>query len=246
MSTGHLKYEIKGEAELYGTLGQNDTPELYGCAYEVDHSRDVPYAGGNSLNGKIVYIDRILWDQLFAYIVQVRGMTARQVAKAICEHEHSEWAIEMGDNSVQIYPAAHEFATSKEHRYVRMLGIDPERYEECLKPALRDCAERFIKAASKANPPRDLWCGPVLDEPSAQDKQIIRVLRARGVEDAFKLAKSDARYGVGEQECKDCAMFGDRDLLPDLRKCDLVNGLVRRTYWCTHWLARNSKGNGHG
>jgi hypothetical protein len=37
-------------------------------------------------------------------------------------------------------------------------------------------------------------------------------------------------------------MFGDRDILPSLRKCDLVNGLVRKGLWCERWTPK--KGNG--
>jgi len=238
MSTGNLRYEIKGEAELANVLGKNDTPELYARAYRVDTSHDIPYAAGNSVDGSTVYIDAVLYREVMDGEVYVRGMTPSQIIRAWREHEHAEWAVEMGDNSSQTYPASHGFATASEHKYVGDLPIDPDRYEACIRAGLERAKRRFIEKGSSCNPPRDLWCGPVLDDPDKDDRVIIGILKAKGVADAFKLSKSEVRYGMGPQECRDCGMFGDRDVLPSLRKCDLINGLVQRAYWCERWVAR--------
>src|SRR5207253_2680853 len=141
--------------------------------------------------------------------VYVRGMTPSQIIKAWIEHEHTEWAADVGDNPVDTYPAAHGFATAKEHRFVQQLGVDPNRYEECIAAGLKRCMRRFLALGTKTNPPRDVWGGPVLDEPDKDDKEIIRILRAKGVKDAFKLSKAEVHYGIGPQKCRDCVMFGD-------------------------------------
>jgi hypothetical protein len=245
MSTGNLRYEIKGEDQLAEVLGKADTPHLYARGYRVDTLHDIPYTAGNSVDGATVYVDKTAYREAMDGVIYVRGMTPTQIINAWEEHEHSEWAMEMGDNPVQTYPGAHGLATASEHRFVRKLPIDPDRYEECILAGLKRAKRRFISTGTSCNPPRDLWCGPVLDDPDPEDKEIIRILKAKGVEDAFKLAKNEVDYGVGADRCKQCAMYGDRDILPSLRKCELVNGLVRDNNWCDRWTPRNTKGNGH-
>ena len=243
MSTGHLKYEIKTPTELFAMLGEGDTPALYARKHRVDVSHDIPYTGGNSVDGSVVFIDRQAYRDVMDGKIYVRGMTPSQIINAWEEHEHAEWTVLMGLNPVQTYPAAHGMATASEHQFVRKLPIDVDRYETCIKAGLESVKRRFIAMGSKCNPPRDLWCGPVIDDPDKDDLEIIRILKSKGVEDAHKLAKAVVNYGVGERKCMDCAMFGERDILPSLRKCDLVNGLVRKGLWCERWTPK--KGNGH-
>jgi hypothetical protein len=242
MSFGHLKFEIKPLTETLKILGEGDTPELFALPYDVDHTYDWPYGGGNSVDGATVYIDRTLYDEVMRGLVQVSGMTPSQIIRVWCLHEHAEWAVEFGDNAADDYQPSHEHATTiEEHNVETILRVNPQRYEECIKSGLQRCVRRFIKLGTKANPPRDIWCGPVLDEPDADDKEIIRILRAKGVRDAFKCSKAAVRYGIGPEECRACAMYGDRDVHLDLRYCDLVSGLVRANRHCERWVAR-SKG----
>ena len=226
MSTGHLHGEKKSDAELYQMLGQGDTNELYARTVQLDTAHDLPYGGGNSVDGKTVYIDRALHRDLMDYRVGVRGMTARQIVRAIVEHEHTEWSVDAGDNPVDVYMAAHGFATAKEEHFVKMLGVNPERYEEALRPALVACLARDPK-----DPPKDLWCGPYLDNPTGRDKELIRLFRAKGVVDAFKASKIDAEYGVGATECKSCRHFGGGKMAP----CERVCGIVRWNRQCRWW-----------
>src|SRR6185436_6530217 len=151
MSTGHLKLETKGNADLYKALGAGDTPALYAKPVQLDTSHTVAYGGGVSVNGKTVYIDHQLYRDVMDGRCYVRGMTPRQIIKAFVEHEHSEKSIDDGDNSIDVYEAAHEFATTKEHELVRQLGIDPQRYEDCVAPALKRAMER-----PQTKPPHDL------------------------------------------------------------------------------------------
>lgn len=227
MSTGHLHgEEKKSDADLYQMLGEGDTSELYARPVKLDTSHDVPYGGGSSVDGKTVYIDRMLYRDIMDGKMTVRGMTGRQIVKAWIEHEHAEWAIDAGDNPVDVYPAAHAFATAKEEKFVRMLGVNPERYEACIRPALEHCANR-----DPPNPPKDLWCGPYLDDPTPRDKELIRIFRSKGVVDAFKSSKIDAGYGIGAEQCEDCRYFGGGKLAP----CEKVCGLVRWNRRCDWW-----------
>src|SRR6266851_533215 len=72
------------------------------------------------------------------------------------------------------------------------------------------------------NPPRDLWCGPYLDPPTARDQEILRIFRAKGVADAFKASKPAAEYGIGAEKCRDCRHFAGGKL----GECEKVCGLV--------------------
>ena len=98
-------------------------------------------------------------------------------------------------------------------------------------PAIDRCLNR-----KAVNPPQDAWCGPILDDMNAQDARIIDNLKAKGVEDAFKLSKIDVHYGYGEKRCTDCAMFQKKGA--ELSKCDLVSGLVRDNRYCEKWTKR--------
>lgn len=230
MSTGHAHGgEKKPAAELYQMLGEGDTPELYARPVKLVTSYDVPYAGGVSVDGKTVYIDRTLYREVTSGEVAVKGMTRDQIIQAWCEHEHSEWSIDCGDNPVDAYQAAHGFATAKEERYVKMLGVNPERYEDAIRPALDRCGKRYPK-----QPPKDLWCGPYLDDPSPRDKEYLRIFRAKGVADAFKKSKLEAGYGLGADECRDCKHYGGGKMA----ECEIVCGIVRANRRCD-WYEAN-------
>lgn len=230
MSTGHLRgEECKSDAELHKMLGEGDTAKLYGRKVKLDTSHDIPYAGGSSVDGKTVYVDRTLCHEVKSGKVAVRGMTGRQIIQMWIEHEHTEWAVDAGDNPVDAYPASHAFATANEEHHVKVLNVNPERYEAAIRPALERCVKR-----DPENPPRDLWCGPYLDDPTPRDKELLRIFKAKGVIDALKASKIDAGYGIGARECKDCRYFGGGELAP----CEKVCGLVRANRQCKWWMAK--------
>jgi hypothetical protein len=229
MSTGHRSNARKTGAELYQMLGEGDTSALYARKVALDTAHDIPYAGGVSVDGKIVYIDRRLYRDVIDGRLAVRGMSPRQIIQAWIEHEHTEKAIDDGDNPVDAYLGAHGFGTAKEHAFVRLLRVDPKRYEGAIAPALDRCAKR-----DPDNPPRDLWCGPYLDQPTARDQEILRIFRAKGVADAFKASKLAAEYGIGAEKCRDCRHFAGGKL----GECEKVCGLVRWNRRCDWYEAK--------
>ena len=228
MSTGHRRNARKTDAELYQMLGEGDTSALYAKKVALDTAHDIPYAGGMSVDGKIVYIDHRLYRDVIDGRLAVRGMSPRQIIQAWIEHEHTEKAVDDGDNPVDAYLGAHGFGTAKEHAFVRLLRVDPKRYEGAIAPALDRCARR-----DPDNPPRDLWCGPYLDQPTARDQEILRIFRAKGVADAFKASKLAVEYGIGAEKCRDCRHFAGRRL----GECEKVCGLVRWNRRCD-WYSR--------
>lgn len=235
MAIGHRHAEKRTEAELYQMLGDADTPRLYDKSRQIATNYDIPYAGGISVDGRTIYIDRTLYRAVMDGEVKVRGMTAKQIIAAWCEHEATEWAIDSGDNPVDTYGGAHGYATAKEEKLVRMLGANPERYEEAISPALKQCKRRFLRM-SKPEPPADLWCGPISEEADAGDKEILRIMRAKGVTDASKEPKTEVHYGFGEVKCRECAMYQQR--AKDLSPCDLISGMVRWNRQCDRWQER--------
>ncbi len=231
MSTGHLKGEKKSEKELITVMGEGDTPTLLARARKaaLDTWHDIPYTGGISVDGKTVYIDRTFYRDLMAGKIKVRGLSSRQVCDRVIDHEETEWAIDCGDNPVDVYLGAHGFATAKEEEPLKELGIDPNRYEADLEPHLKACAKR-----SPTNPPKDLWCGPYLDSPDTRDKELIRIFRAKGVRDAFKASKEDAHYGMGGVECRNWEYYGGGKIA----ECEKVCGLVRADRQCDWYEAK--------
>jgi hypothetical protein len=234
MTVGHRGQEAKPQAELNRMLGEGDTAQLAAKLVKLDTSHDVHYTGGVSIDGKTVYIDRQFHAELLAGTIAVRGMSARQVVRCLVDHEHTEKAIDDGDNPCDAYLPCHGFALRAEHDCVEaILGPDgPERYEAAIGPGIRRCAAR-----TPTNPPRDLWCGPLLDEPSERDQEILRIYRRLGVDDAYKLSKLAVHYGVGAHECRACEHFSTTDR-GVLRRCALVSGLVRGDRGCDRWAQK--------
>ena len=242
MSVGHLRYETKPRAELYAILGQGDTAQFKAQPVKLDHSYDVADAGGISVDRKTVFIDEEFYNEIMSGRVRVRGMQPRQVVSRIIDHEHTEKVVMDGDNAVNTYPPAHEFATTDEHEGVEEItGKDAEiDYEPGLSDGIKRCMRRFLAKGRSANPPKELWCGPHLDDPTDDDRKVLDILRAKGVEDAHKVSKETVNYGVGPEQCRDCRHFGGVvvDGSGPLRKCEIVSGLVRDKLWCKRWSAK--------
>lgn len=236
MSVGHERQERKTPAQVFGALGTGDTSELYGEPFTVIVNRDIPYAGGNSVDRKRVYIDQTLYREVMAGKVEAGGLSPQQLIDRWVDHEHTEKAVDDGDNPYDDYLGAHGIATGKEESPID----NPDAYEKAIQPALDECIERFLKLGDKANPPKDLWCGPYVDDEDAEDKKILKILQAKGVKDAFKVSKSSAHYGMGGVECKDCKHYAptisqDNGKIGD---CEHICGLVRWDRACDWWEAK--------
>jgi hypothetical protein len=237
MSTAH-RGEPKSEAELNRIVGQGDTPELAARPVKLNTSHGVGYGAGNSVDGKTVYIDKQLYDEICAGKMSSPGIDPVEIVKAWIDHEHIEWAIDAGDNPVDAYSAAHAFALCSEHKAVKAADGDPDRYEKAIKPALDRCVARYPR-----NAPKDLWCGPALDVAFSDDKkdadrakEILRAYRQQGVRDAFKVAKAEVHYGMSDVECRNCTMYQQPG--KPMSTCELVCGLVRNDRSCDRYEAK--------
>jgi hypothetical protein len=228
MSSGHLKYETKPLAETLQVIGEGDTGVLRARKVHVETNYDWPYVGGTSVSGRTVFLDRRFVADLKSGKIKVPGLTADQVMQCLIEHEQTEKCIEDGDNPIDNYPAAHEYATTQEHELVKKFGGNPDSYEAALRKPITNCLNR-----TAYNPPKDAWCGPIIDEPDDRDKEILKQLRRCAVTDSFKRSKVDVHYGVGQQVCKECKMFEEPG--KKLSTCAAVSGLVRDNRYCVLW-----------
>jgi hypothetical protein len=224
------------DAQLFAQLGLNDTGALYQRGYEVDTDHDIPTGAGNSIDRKTVYIDRTLYDEVMDGGFGATGLEPRQIIRLWCDHEHTEKALADGDNGVDFYLQCHARALRQEHRGVwHILGPGKvKNYEAVIWPGL----ERAYHNPKIVKVPKDLWCGPLSDESTERDLDILDILQRLGVVDASKHSKREAYYGFGAHSCGTCRFFSP-DVLSQqdgqLAMCKVVSGLVRKNRGSDYW-----------
>ncbi len=121
---------------------------------------DIPYIGGYSNNGEILYIDRHFPKEL-----EIDGVTV-PVYRYVAYHEYIEKTVLTLFNVK--YQEAHKLATHAENRKVAMLGINPAHYEASLLPHIKTIEHEQLK-----NVPKDLDLTPYEDE---NDKNTLKRL----------------------------------------------------------------------
>lgn len=248
MSIGHRAIDQEeltdaSVADLYRALGDRDTPELYEASYKVDTDHDISTGAANSVDRKTIYIDRTLYQECMDGAFKKTGLNPEQLIGLWCAHEHCEKAIVDGDNEVDGYYPAHTRALRLEHRHLlAILGSKNPNpkivlYEETIWPALVRTYHRDTKKA-----PKDLWCAPLLDDPTPRDEEILEQLVRLGVKDASKRSKYETHYQPGPRYCKDCRHWDPKTLSQrgeELAACKVVNGLVRNYRHCDFFMPKN-------
>lgn len=252
MSIGHrLETEELSDTtieELYSQLGQEDTPRLFEQSYKIDTDHDCPTGAGNSIDRKTKYIDRILYQEVMDDAFRATGLTPRQIIGRWLDHEHTEICLNHGDNAVDVYFPCHQRGLKREHEGVLAILCPQnpaqarkylETYEATIWPAIVRCYHRPI-----AKPPKDYWCGPLLDQPIERDEEILEQLRGLGVVDASKHSKFEMHYGYGKNRCRDCRGWYPEMLTQEhgaLAACRRVSGLVRQDRWCDLWSEKHAQ-----
>lgn len=225
--------------ELFKSLGEGDTPSLIAQRYTVDTDHDLPTGAGNSLDRKTIYIDRQLYQEVMDGAFSKTGLTPQQIIDRWLDHEHKEVCITDGDTAVDTYTPAHERALASEHLGVLViLGTKNakakiDNYESVIWPGIVRAYQR-----DPVKPPKDYWCGPLLDDPQPRDLEILDILRKLGVADARKQSKYDVHYGYTAHRCHACSMWRPDRLSQErgtLAECSAVSGLVRDTRGCELW-----------
>jgi hypothetical protein len=210
--------------ELYSILGERDTPYLFDQPYKLDTEHDWPTGGGNTVDRKIIGIDRTLYSQVMDNEFKASGLEPIHIINGWLQHEHVELCIIDGDNAIDTYRPGHLRALAREHEFYRFLGADISKVEKVFWPALVACYDRPVR-----KPNVGMWCGPLLDNAGERDEEILSQLQKLGVKDAFKRSKYDAHYGFGPGHCDDCHNFLGKG---EIEPCRVINGLVRASRHC--------------
>ncbi len=241
MSIGFRQEELSDASitDLYTSLGDRDTPRLFEKKYKVDTDHDIPQGAGNSVDRKTIYIDRILYQEVMDGAFAKTNLEPEQIVRLWCEHEHIEKCIVDGDNEVDNYYPSHTRALVAEHKLLAII-LGPsikvrENYEEVIWPGLVRVYHRPIRKV-----PKDLWCAPLLDDPTPRDEEILEQMVRLGVLDANKRTKHETHYQAGPTYCKDCSMWAPHIISQEhgaLATCTAVNGLVRDIRHCDLWMS---------
>ena len=237
--TPHKRHNLKHPAELKKIMAEGDTSALAKRWQDIDADHDVPDLLGYNVGGTTVFIDRdfikALLDPAYATHLGIgpidTGMSPEDTLDCLLTHEHTEKQILDGDNAIDDYEPAHEFATCAEHEEVRKRGGSPLKYERALAPAIKFCEAKHPTQVAK-----DFDCTPMLDQPDADDLRVLEILRGLGVQDAFKEAKDTADYrkATDGNHCIVCKGWElDRNL--DLSTCRKIEGLVRDDRTCARF-----------
>ncbi len=247
MSIGHNadneELEESSLTELFESLGGEDTPELFDRPYTVNTDYDIPFAAGNSMDRKTIYIDRGLFAEVMRGTFGKSGLTPQQIIDCWVEHEHTEKCIVDGNNPVDTYPPAHQRALAMEHVGVlAILGKNDakgkvDNYEDTVWPGI----QRAYKIPERV--PADLWCSPLVNDPQDQDEAILKRMVELGVLDARKRDKQTARYGIARHRCDKCRHWSPEVMVQEagtLAACRVVSGLVRNDRGCDFWMDRTS------
>lgn len=242
---GHKRANLKHPKELKKLMTTGGAPELMQRWQSLDVDHDVTDLAGYNIAGTVRYLDKDFFRALLdpAYATQIlgepidTGLPPDQTVECIAEHESDEKVILDGDNPIDGYLEAHELATVGEHERVIGFGGSPLKYERGLQRAIKFCEQK-----TPANPPHDLCCAPLLDNPDKNDLRVLKLLRQRGVADAFKLAKSTVEYAKATvaNQCAGCKNW-QNDRSADLSTCSLIEGLVRRDRWCKKFEATENQ-----
>jgi hypothetical protein len=231
--------------ELYSQLGERDTARLYEKPYSIDTEHDVPTGAGNSLDRKTKYIDRTLHQEVMDGAFKKTNLTPEQIIGRWLDHEHTEVCLADGDNPLDTYDPCHDRALKREHEGVLII-LEPankktareaiDNYEAVIWPGLTRCYHRPI-----TKPPKDLWCAPLLDDPTERDDEILETFRKLGVIDATKRSKYSVHYGYGDKNCEDCSGWFPELISQEngqLAGCHGIAGLVRASRHCDMWRPR--------
>lgn len=235
MSSGHshASANLRHPHELKAIFNNPSFQEMWARQFKVDTTNEIPDTAGYNVSGSIYYLDREFVRRAKAGDITVPHMTANQIFEAMLRHERFEKCALDADNDINLYPAAHEYATLFEHEFVRSCGATPRDYEKALAGIIH-----FNQIKPITNPPLDLACAPLLDDPDRNDKRVLANLRRIGVPDASKVSKKSVGYSHGKQDrCGLCASYQGKDVGP----CRIVDGLVRAEFWCREFEAKENQ-----
>ena len=158
MATGHRHRGMgMGSHVLRKLLSDKQVQERLWAEHTLNRDYDIPYLGGYSEDGKTIYLDRHLPDEI-SFEVDGRKHTFRP-DHYLCQHEKFEKAVM--DTLGWSYTAAHEAATGYERRSVLASGIPWDGYQKSLKPYIKADERESLKKVPKNLDLRPYYTPPI-------------------------------------------------------------------------------------
>jgi hypothetical protein len=151
MSAGDKQRHVLLGKREYDRAGQDPRFQAFlNRGFRVSFDYDIPYLGGYSQDGSVIYIDKDTPEEIKrgkrVYPVRPGGL----IRGIIC-HEH--WEKTCLDAWGWKYPEAHELATHAENEMARtQFGMDPDGYEKLWQPIIK-AAEKKLHMAGIQLPP---------------------------------------------------------------------------------------------
>lgn len=165
MSAGHFHQSVKvSPAFVTRVLSLPGVQPEIARQKRLIHGYDVPYLAGYSKDGNRLYIDRRLPRFIF---LGRHKIDLWALDGPLLVHEQTEKALI--DHAGLDYQHAHAVATICEHGILHKRRINPQSYEDKLRPYIRKAEGETV-----TNPPLDLDVTPYLDE---RDRSELRKLR---------------------------------------------------------------------
>lgn len=228
MSSGHTHRGMgMGSHILEKLLKDREVTQRLYQGHEINRDYDLPYLGGYSVDGKIIYLDRHLPDTVH---LEVDGKKYDfDPVRFLRLHESFEKAVM--DALGWSYTAAHEAATGYERRGVLAAGVPWQAYQNSMK--------RFVKVdehEALQKVPADLDMQPYYTPPV--DHKLIDRMEAAMVDGAgpTKHSKKEVNYGKGmaKSHCGPTPIWpkGSCKHFEPPHGCCLVRGYVERRGWC--------------
>ena len=193
--------------------------------WEINRDYDIPYLGGYSVDGKTIYLDRHLPDEI---TFEQDGRKYKfNPSETIPYHERFEKAVM--DTLGWSYSHAHRAANANERRNVLPLGLPWEAYNKSLEPYIKADEHEKLKKC-----PPDLDMRPYY-EPPVDHKLVDHLEKAMDGGDLRK-NKKEVNYSPGHKDshCGPVAKWdgGDCEHFISPHGCCKVRGYINPSYWC--------------
>lgn len=237
MSVGHGHHGMGVDAHVLEKLiSDKEVLKNYHRPYTINRDYDIPYLGGYSKNGNVIYFDRHLPDSI-SFELDGRKFVYSPI-HFIPYHERFEKAVI--DALGWGYTAAHEAANAFERRHVMQAGLPWAQYQKSLEPFIKSDEIESIKKI-----PSDLDMAPYY-APPVNHKLIAKMERAsEGNKSDSKQEKSEVEYGDGHAtaHCGPTKKWpnGYCENFISPHSCEHVVGYIEPNKWCRLFKPVDSK-----
>lgn len=234
MSGGHRHHDGIGLSgnQLDRVLNSPPVRDRLLMQRKISRDYDMPYVGGYSTDGKTIYLDRHLPEEVELELDGQKKLVRPDMFLAEFRgHEPVEWSVM--DGLGWTYGHAHNGpATGSERRKV-LIYLGPGwwgPWQRCMEHYIKvDAHEKIVKM------PKDYDLRPILFPP-VNHALLAAVKKAMGVSDEGKCNKKDVNYseGMASSHCGPVKAWprGECRFYEEPNSCEKVKGNIDPRYWC--------------